>query len=83
MRVALVIIVLLAILAGAVFVAHYGWVSAGDVVMPAWGWLMLGLGVFFTILVGGGLMVLVFYSSRAGFDEGPEVVREKRRRAAR
>jgi len=31
-----VIIVLLSILAGAVFVGHYGWVSAGDVVMPAW-----------------------------------------------
>jgi len=26
----------LAILAGAVFVGHYGWVSAGDVGMPAW-----------------------------------------------
>jgi len=83
MRVALVILVLLAILAGAVFVAHFGWVSAGDVVMPAWGWLMLGLGGFFTILVGGGLMLLVFYSSRAGFDEPPEVVQGKARRAAR
>ena len=30
MRAALVITVLLAILAGAVFVGHYGWVSAGD-----------------------------------------------------
>jgi hypothetical protein len=37
MRAALVIIVLLAISVGAVSVAHYGWVSAGDVVMPAWG----------------------------------------------
>ena len=83
MRVALVIIVLLAFLAGAVFVAHYGWVSAGDVVMPAWGWLMLGLGVFFTILVGGGLMALVFYSSHAGFDEPPEIVQEKKHRAAK
>ena len=83
MRVALVIIVLLAFLAGAVFVAHYGWVSAGDVVMPPWGWLMLGLGVFFTILVGGGLMALVFYSSRAGFDEPPEIVQEKKHRAAK
>ena len=35
MQAALVIILLLAILAGAVFVGHYGWVSAGDVVMPA------------------------------------------------
>ena len=83
MRVALVIIVLLAILAAAVFVAHYGWVSAGDVIMPAWGWLMLGLGVFFTILVGGGLMALVFYSSRAGFDAPPSVVQEKKYQAAK
>ena len=28
--------------------------------MPAWGRLMLGLGVFFTLLVGGGLMALVY-----------------------
>ena len=80
MQAALVIILLLALLAGAVFVGHYGWVSAGDVVMPAWGWLMLGLGVFFTLLVGFGLMALVFYSSRAGFDEPPELVQKKKHR---
>ena len=51
--------------------------------MPAWGWLMMGLGIFFTLLVGGGLMALVFYSSRAGFDEPPEVVQEKKHRAAK
>ena len=45
MQTALVIILLLAILAGAVFVGHYGWVSAGDVATPAWGWLMMGLGI--------------------------------------
>jgi hypothetical protein len=68
----LMIGVLLALLAGAIFVGHYGWVSAGDVTMPPWGWLMMGLGIFFTIVVGGGLMALVFYSNRAGFDETPE-----------
>ena len=83
MQTALVIILLLAILAGAVFVGHHGWVSAGDVTMPAWGWMMMGLGIFFTLLVGGGLMALVFYSSRAGFDEPPEVVQEKKHRAAK
>ena len=45
MQTALVIILLLAILAGAVFVGHYGWVSAGNVAMPTWGWLMMGLGI--------------------------------------
>jgi hypothetical protein len=68
-----VIIVLLSILAGAVFAGHHGWVSAGNVAMPAWGWLMMGLGIFFTVVVGGGLMALIFYSSRAGFDEAPEI----------
>ena len=77
MKTALTIFVLLALLAGAAWVGHYGWESAGDVVMPAWGWLMMGLGIFFTLLVGGGLMALVFYSSRAGFDEPPELVQER------
>src|SRR5262245_13882144 len=36
-----------------------------------------------TLLVGGGLMALVFYSGRAGFDEPPEVVEEKKHRAAK
>jgi len=37
-----VIGILFAFLAGAIYVGHYGWVSAGDVTMPAWGWLMMG-----------------------------------------
>ena len=73
MKAALAIFVLLSLLAGAVWVGHYGWESAGDVVMPTWGWLMMGLGIFFTVVVGGGLMALVFYSSRAGYDAAPEV----------
>jgi len=65
--------ILLALLAGAIYVGHYGWESAGDVTMPAWGWLMMGLGIFFTVVVGGGLMALIFYSSRAGYDEPPHI----------
>jgi hypothetical protein len=57
----------------------------GGVPIPAWGWLMLGLGIFFTLLVGCSLTALLFYSSRAGFDEPPEFVQKKipssRRRA--
>ena len=44
-----VIGILLALLAGTIYVAHYGWVSAGDVTMPPWGWLMMGLGIFFRL----------------------------------
>src|SRR4249919_1091395 len=64
---------LLTLLAGAVYVGRYGWESAGDVPMPAWGWLMMGLGIFFSLLVGCGLMALVFYSNRAGFDDAVQL----------
>ena len=78
MKAALTIFVLLAFLAGAVWVGHYGWESAGDVTMPAWGWWMMGLGIFFTVVVGGGLMALVFYSSRAGYDEPPHLAQKRK-----
>ena len=73
--------VLLALLAGAIFVSYYGWTSAGDVTMPAWGWWMMGLGIFFSLLVGCGLMALVFYSSRAGFDEPPDLSQKRKPRS--
>ena len=33
------------------------------------GWLAMILGIVFTIVVGCGLMGLMFYSSRYGYDE--------------
>jgi len=39
--------------------------------VPAWAWLAMGFGAFVCILVGGGLMALIFYSSRKGYDEPP------------
>ena len=41
-------------------------------VMSIHGYIALFLGVFFSILVGCGLMALLFYSSRRGYDEPPE-----------
>lgn len=32
-------------------------------------WIALGLGTVLSLLVGGGLMALVFYSSRHGYDD--------------
>ncbi len=39
--------------------------------MPAEGYTALVAGAAFAIIVGVGLMALVFYSSRAGYDEPP------------
>ena len=37
--------------------------------MPAAGWIALVLGTIATIALGGGLMFLLFYSSRRGYDD--------------
>jgi hypothetical protein len=37
--------------------------------MSAWGWTFLILGVVVTVVLGAGLMALVFYSSRHDMDQ--------------
>jgi protein-S-isoprenylcysteine O-methyltransferase Ste14 len=37
--------------------------------MSVHGWIALSLGVVFSVLIGCGLMALMFYSSRRGYDE--------------
>jgi hypothetical protein len=37
--------------------------------MTIHGWIALGLGCGVSLLVGGGLMALVFHSSRHGYDD--------------
>jgi hypothetical protein len=39
--------------------------------MPLSGWLAMILGIVFTLVIGVGLMALVFYSSRKGHDDPP------------
>ena len=43
-----------------------------DAQMSVHGWIALGLGVFFSLLIGCGLMALMFFSSRRGYDEQPK-----------
>lgn len=57
---------------------------AGKFMMDAWrhttavmsmhGYIALCLGVFFSLLIGCGLMGMLFYSSRHGYDEQPEFI---------
>jgi TRAP-type C4-dicarboxylate transport system permease small subunit len=63
------IIVLLGFLAGAIAYAVHAWTAMSGVDISPLGWLFMALGVFFTIAVGGGLMALVFYSSRHDYDQ--------------
>jgi hypothetical protein len=54
------------------------WNATGDVVMDRHGWIALGLGTFFSLLIGCGLMALMFFSSRSGHDDAADPFRKKR-----
>ena len=65
----LIVIALMALLGASLFYAYGIWTALGVADMPAWMYLAMAGGVVFSLLVGGGLMGLVFYSSRAGYDD--------------
>lgn len=45
------------------------WRLGGDSDVSIHGWIALGLALVFTLVIGGGLMWLAFYSSRKGYDD--------------
>ena len=68
----LLLTVLVALLVVAIMFAISVWTSE-QADLPPFIWAALAGGVFFSLVVGVGLMVLIFYSSRAGFDEAPQL----------
>jgi hypothetical protein len=70
MKTCIAIFVLLALLVGAVYVGYVGW-NLTDVAMPVTGYVAMWLTIVVSIIIGVGLMGLVFYSSRHGYDEPP------------
>ena len=64
-----VILPLLAFLAASVWFAFYVWATDAGPPLPASGYVAMALGVLFSLVVGIGLMALVFYSNRHGYDE--------------
>ncbi len=64
-----VVVPLLVILAAALWYAAGAWVSLGGPPMPATGYIAMVLGILFSLIIGCGLMALLFYSSRHGYDE--------------
>jgi len=64
-----VVVPLLAILVAAGWFAASAWVSVEGPPMPATGYLAMALGIVFSLIVGCGLMALLFYSSRHGYDD--------------
>src|SRR4051812_1319445 len=72
----LVIALLCGMLVAACVLGYLGWTST-DTSVPASGYVALVLGVVFSLIVGVGLMALVFYSSRKGYDEPAVLIREQ------
>ena len=71
MKGALLILPLLALLGVALWWAIYAWNSV-DVEMSIHGYIAMILGIVFSLVIGCGLMALMFYSSRHGYDEPPD-----------
>ena len=67
------VLMLLSVAAGVI--GYLGW-TIGDADVPTSGYVAMALGVFFSLIFGIGLMTLVFFSSRKGYDE-PAVLMEE------
>jgi hypothetical protein len=65
----LIIFALFALLGLAIWFAIASWVHIGGDAIPLYGYVAIAGGVLFSLLVGGGLMALVFYSNRHGYDD--------------
>jgi len=66
---AALVVALLVILAAALWFAASAWLFVGGAPMPPAGYVAMVLGIVFSLLIGCGLMALLFYSSRHGYDE--------------
>jgi hypothetical protein len=63
------ILPLFAILVAAAWFASRAWTAVSGPPMPAAGYAAMTLGIVFSLVVGCGLMALLFYSSRYGYDD--------------
>ncbi|TWA95855.1 hypothetical protein [Bradyrhizobium stylosanthis] len=70
-----IITVLIALLVAACVLGYLGWTRT-DVKVPESGYVALVMGVVFSLVVGVGLMTLVFYSSRGGYDEPAVLIKQ-------
>ena len=76
-RIALVA-TLIALLAGSLYFAFSLSGTQETAAMPVDAYIAMGLGIFFSLVVGCGLMALVFYSSRHGYDDAASRERPER-----
>ncbi|MFW6077216.1 MAG: hypothetical protein ACOC71_05665 [Hyphomicrobiales bacterium] len=67
-----VVAALLAILAASIWFAVQGWMAVEGPAIPVAGYVAMAAGVILSLVVGVGLMSLVFYSRRHGYDDAAD-----------
>ena len=70
-----IIAILLGLLIWAGILAGKGSSLTAGTEVPLAGYLAMAIGIVFSVLLGAVLMALVFYSSRAGYDEPAKLIR--------
>ena len=70
----IILIVLLLLLVATGVVIYFGWTLANGTDVPTSGYAAMAFGVVISLAVGFGLMALIFYSSRKGYDEPPVLI---------
>ena len=60
----------LLVVASLVAIGLYAWFSFGDMAMTTSGYIALAFGIIGTMALAVGLMSLVYFSHRYGYDEG-------------
>jgi hypothetical protein len=69
-----VLVVLLLLLACTFAIIYLGWRLGSGADVPASGYVAMVFGVLVSLGVGFGLMAMIFYSSRKGYDEPPVLI---------
>jgi hypothetical protein len=70
----IILIVLLSLLIATGVIIYRGWTLGDGPDVPGFGYAAMAFGVIISLVVGFGLMALVFYSSREGYDEPPVLI---------
>lgn len=65
----IVLVPLLGLLALSIWFAGSSWVRFAGPAITFYGWFGFACGALFLLLVGSGLIALMFYSNRHGYDD--------------
>jgi flagellar basal body-associated protein FliL len=70
----IILIVLVSLLVATAIAVYFGWTLATGTDVPTSGYAAMVFGVIISLAIGFGLMALLFYSSRKGYDEPPVLI---------